>query len=263
MPWAQKFTEADLAFFALACHQNPMFEFRQLPDDHPDLSHSPMLRAAQLTLRYAIDERAIGLTQTKAFKRSFVHWAAEQFDWPGRGYEDLFRYNKVLNEYDFAPLEVLHFLLISRKLGRHYKGTFRATKKGKDLVQTPGALFQDLIPFYVLDVDHASYGRLDDRPFGKWDVWLNVINVEAENGVSERELFGAFYGEGADWGNAGWREMAAFSQYVLTPLKWSGLISIPKDEDAGRVADMCFRTPLWRSALELETDDMLESAPIH
>ena len=49
-----------------------MIEFRPLSDDHPDLSHSPMLRAALLTLRYAQEHGAIGLTKTKAFKRVFV-----------------------------------------------------------------------------------------------------------------------------------------------------------------------------------------------
>jgi hypothetical protein len=46
-----------------------MTEFRTLPDNHPDLAHSPMLRAALLTLRYTQEHGAIGLTKTKAFKR--------------------------------------------------------------------------------------------------------------------------------------------------------------------------------------------------
>lgn len=31
-----------------------MIEFRSLPDDNPDLTHSPLLRAALLTLGYAV-----------------------------------------------------------------------------------------------------------------------------------------------------------------------------------------------------------------
>jgi hypothetical protein len=46
-----------------------MIEFRQLPDDHPDLAHSPMLRAALTTLQYVQEHGSIGLTKTKAFKR--------------------------------------------------------------------------------------------------------------------------------------------------------------------------------------------------
>ena len=52
--------------------QHPaMIEFRNLADDHPDLGQSPLLRGALLTLRYARDHGAIGLTQTKVFKRVF------------------------------------------------------------------------------------------------------------------------------------------------------------------------------------------------
>jgi hypothetical protein len=47
-----------------------MIEFRALPDDHPHLAHSPLLRAALLTLRYAQEHGAIGLTKTMAYPRT-------------------------------------------------------------------------------------------------------------------------------------------------------------------------------------------------
>jgi hypothetical protein len=50
-----------------------MIEFRTLPDDHPDLGCSPLLRAALLTPQHAKELEAIGLTQTMAFKRVFIH----------------------------------------------------------------------------------------------------------------------------------------------------------------------------------------------
>ncbi|ALI57044.1 hypothetical protein [Celeribacter marinus] len=59
-----------------------MIAFRTLPDDHPDLMRSPLLRGALLTLQYAQEHGSIGLTQTKAFKRVFVHWAVENFEVP-------------------------------------------------------------------------------------------------------------------------------------------------------------------------------------
>lgn len=231
---------------------NAMINFRTLPDDHPDLAHSPLLRAALLTLRYAQDHGAIGLTKTKAFKRVFVHWAVENFDWPGSSAEEMFRYNKVINEYEFPPLEVLHYLLISLRLGRHFKGEFRLTKRGAELAKAPALLFAELIPFFVLEIDHASYARFEERPFGKWDVWMNVINVEADHGTTERALFAAFYGKEHDWDNAGWREMAAFSSCVLRPLEWSGLLVQTREDREGRHIHHVFKTPLWRSALKLD-----------
>ena len=234
-----------------------MIKFRTLADDHPDLVRSPLLRGALLTLQYAQKHGSIGLTKNKAFKRVFVHWAVEHFDWPGKGAEDMFRYNKVINEYEFPPLEVLHFLLTTLRLGRHFKGEFRLTKRGKELAQAPGRLFAELIPYFVLWIDHASYARFDDRPFGKWDVWLNVINVEADHGTTEAALFEIFYGQPQDWHAAGWREMAAFSSCVLRPLEWAGLLIGSREDGAGKQARHVFKTPLWRSSLELDTDDML------
>jgi len=239
-----------------------MIEFRQLPDDHPDLAHSPLLRAARLTLQYTEEHGSIGLTKTKAFKRVFVHWAVENFDWPGRSADDMFRVHKVINEYDFPPLEVLHALLIMLKLGRHYKGEFRLTKRGAELANAPGKLFAELIPFFILKIDHASYARFDERPFGKWDVWMNVINLEADQGITEKALFGVFYGEGPDWHNARWREMAAFSSCVLRPLEWAGLLVQTSGEIDGEPANHVFKTPLWRSVMKLDLDHMLQPVTV-
>jgi hypothetical protein len=234
-----------------------MIEFRPLPGDHPDLSRSPMLRGALLTLQYAEQHGLIGLTKTKAFKRVFVHWAVEHFDWPGKSAEGMFRFSKVINEYEFPPLEVLHYLLVSLRLGRHFKGEFRLTKRGADLAHSPGRLFAELIPYFVLKIDHASYARFDDRPFGKWDVWMNVINVEADHGTTEAALFEAFYGQPKDWHTAGWREMGAFSSCVLRPLEWAGLLMETREDSAGKPVCHVCKTPLWRSALKLDTDNML------
>lgn len=55
-----------------------MIDDRPLSDDHPDLAHSPLLRAALLILLYAQNHGTIGLTKTEAFKRVLVHWALEQ-----------------------------------------------------------------------------------------------------------------------------------------------------------------------------------------
>ena len=239
-----------------------MIEFRTLPDDHPDLALSPLLRAALLTLHYAEDNGAIGLTKSKAFKRTFVHWAVEHFNWPGMSSEEMFRYNKVVNEYEFPPLGVLHFLLISLRLGRHYKGQFKITKRGRELLGSPGQLFAELIPFFVLRIEHASYSRFEEAPFGKWDVWLNVINIEVNHGTTEAHLFETFYGKPEDWHTAGWREMAAFSSCVLRPLEWAGLInSVREDADQVSIRHV-FKTALWRSALGLESDEQLRPVAI-
>lgn len=136
------------------------------------------------------------------------------------------------------------------------------TKRGAELAKSPARLFAELIPFFVLEIDHVSFARFDERPFGKWDVWMNVINVEADHDTTERALFAAFYGKDPDWDNAGWRKMAAFSSCVLRPLEWAGLLVQTREECDGKHVHHVFKTPLWRSALRLDTDELLQPVPI-
>lgn len=52
-----------------------------------------------LALRYADENGGIGLTDSGAFNRKFVHWAAEHFEWSEYTAAELFEMNKVLDEY--------------------------------------------------------------------------------------------------------------------------------------------------------------------
>lgn len=81
----------------------------------------------------------------------------------------------------------------------HFKGEFRLTESGAESAQAPAQLFSEIIQFFVLKIDHASYARFEERPLGKWDVWMNVTIVEADCGATERALFAAFYGDEHDW----------------------------------------------------------------
>ncbi|CRK76308.1 hypothetical protein NIG5292_02365 [Nereida ignava] len=239
-----------------------MIEFRVLPNDNAVMAHSPLLRAAQLTLQYTQDHGSIPLTPSKAFKRVFVHWAAEHFDWPNMGYDDLFSVNKVLNEYDFPPLELVHFLLIELKLARHYKGQFKITKRGLELLANPSQLLNTLLPFYIFNIDHSAYSRSGEQALGTWDVWFNVLNVEAENTATELELYEVFYGKLSDAPMA-WRATSAFYSCVLRPMRWAGLLLEHKDQGSKRSEAVYLKTPLWPAWLQLDTDDIVELAQRH
>jgi len=117
-----------------------MIAFRDLADDDLALSHSPIVRCLEKTFDYIAEHGVIGLTPSKGFKRKFVEWAAAEFNWPGYTEADLYAINKVLNEPDFPPLELLHGLMILMKLGRHYKGQFKVTRAGQALL---GALSEE------------------------------------------------------------------------------------------------------------------------
>lgn len=239
-----------------------MIDLRVLPNDSAVMAHSHLLRAALLTLQYTQDNGSIPLTPNKAFKRVFVHWAAEHFDWPNMGYDELFSVNKVLNEYDFPPLELLHFLLIELKLARHYKGQFTITKRGLELLANPSQLFNVLVPFYIFNMDHSSYSRSGEQPIGTWDVWLNVLNVEAENAATELELYKVFYGKPSDAPMA-WRATSALYSCVLRPLCWAGLLLEHRTQGSKRSDAVYLKTPLWPAWLQLDTDDIVKPAQRH
>ncbi|PQO24008.1 hypothetical protein C2I36_05275 [Rhodobacteraceae bacterium WD3A24] len=243
-----------------------MIALRKLDDADPALAHSPIVRGLEKTFAWIQDNGGIPLTPSKAFKRVFVHWAAAEFDWPGHTEADLFAVNKVLNEPDFMPLMMLHDLMIATKLGRHYKGEFRLTKAGQALVGHPGRIFDTVVPVFLFRVDHASFSRFNDEPLlGNWDVFLNVLNVEAEDGATGAQLRRVLYGE---------PETGPFPQYdrvmgdlyiqVLRPLCWAGLLHQPQGADSYRTEDALFmKTPLWRAALQLETDRKIQGATRH
>jgi len=113
--------------------------FKTLPENDPLLLTSPLIRGVLKTAEYIEANGGIGLTKSGAFNRKFVHWAAAEFDWPGYSEEELFRINKVLNEWDFPPVEDIHALLKGLKLGRYYKGKFLLTRLEKSWRPNPAA----------------------------------------------------------------------------------------------------------------------------
>lgn len=244
-------------------YRHAMMKFCKIDDDNPALQLSPMICAADKLLAYLIEHEEIGLTKSKAFKRSFVHWAAGAFAWPGFEEEKLFQVNKVLNEYDFPPLEMLHFVMLKLKLVRHFKGTCRLTRKGKTLAGKPGALFGLLAPFYLFQVDHGAYSRTPEPVVGNWDVFLNVINVDAANGLSGRELRQILFGP-PDAEAIYDRTLGMLWSQVLRPLCWLGLLAEQQVERTHGFEDRIYATtPLWRAAFDLETDSFISRPTWH
>jgi hypothetical protein len=53
--------------------------------------------------------------------------------------------------------------------------------------------------------------------------------------------------------------MAAFSSCVLRPLELAGLLVQTREERGTKHVHHVFKTPLWRSALKLDTDYILQT----
>ena len=226
-----------------------MIPFEPITDDEPALVHSPMLKAALLTLDYIEANGPIGLTPSKALKRYFVAWAAEAFSWPHYTAEELYHMNKVLNEPDFPPLMVLHDVLLSAKPVRHYKGAMHITKLGKQLRSHPAVLWTLLAHHLLCVLDHSEYTRYGDQLDGDWGMLLHVIDREAEAGVTQDQLCSVLFGAND---NSDVHLTSIIYIHVLRPLCWVGLLEEQRQGQGFERKRLFVKTPLWAAALPFE-----------
>jgi hypothetical protein len=227
------------------------------------LDQSHIFRGARLILAYADEQGPIPLTPSKAFKRVFVNWAAVAFVWPHWTVEDLYRVNKVLNEDDFGPLQLLHQLLIDLKLGRHYKGTFRITNLGREMIARPSELFEVIVPFFLFSVNHSYYSRSAHEAFRDWEMPLNILNLEAENGISLGEFCSAVFGAGPRDREQQWEAEGELYISVLRPLCWAGLLDEQHSRGGGLATHTYQKTPLWSEVFALKTDGRVRRVVRH
>lgn len=228
-----------------------MIPCKPISDDNPALEHSLVLRAALLTFGYIEANGPIGLTPSKALKRYFVEWAAEAFAWPYHTPDDLYAVNKVLNEHDFLPLMVLHDVLLSAKLVRHYKGAMHMTKLAKQLRTRPAFLAIYLTNHLLAVIDHSEYTRYGDQLIGDWSIFLDVIDREAQVGVNEERLCAVLFGGSEKDALRDSRMRSILYLHVLRPLCWAGLLEEHRQGRGFDRARLFVKTPLWAAALDL------------
>ncbi|WP_394199567.1 hypothetical protein [Litoreibacter albidus] len=168
------------------------------------------------------------------------------------------RLNKVLNEWDVPHAMVVHDLMVVAKFGRHTKGKFQVSKTAKDLSSRRAKFFAKIAETYLFEYNHARNARSEFTALGNWDIFLNIINVEAEQGLTEAHLVKTLYGleKRAHVIDREYYDHAGFLfTHVLQPLSWIGFLE--ETSEGGRLSDRTYwKTPLWRAYLQLETDDM-------
>ncbi len=130
---------------------------------------------------------------------------------------------------------------------------FRLTKAGQNLIERPGRLLSALVPNYLFRLNHGAHLRFEGQLLGNWDIFLNVINVEADQGCDLAHLRTTLYGppEADRRGLDGIGSMLYVT--VVRPLCWAGLLE--SDGPAGKRSNAQFyKTELWRRYLRLDTD---------
>jgi len=95
---------------------------------------------------------------------------------------------------------------------------------------------------------------------GNWDMFLNVLKLETENGATGADIPRAHYNE-PDSATGFNQVLSNFYIQVLRPLCWAGLLHEYQADGEFRTEHRLFtKTPLWWAALSLDTDDILRPA---
>jgi hypothetical protein len=112
-------------------------------------------------------------------------------------------------------------------------------------------------------IDHNQYTRVRHQLMGNWDIFLNVINVEAQAGVSEERLCSVLYGGEEEYRRHEFELSGTFYIHILRPLCWAGLLQAHRTGKRFMKSEVYTKTPLWAAALRLETDRHLQEPTRH
>ena len=221
-----------------------------------ELQCSPLCVNSMKLMVYAHENGGIPLTKSDAFNRKFVHWAAVEFNWKDYTADHLYQINKVLNEDDFLPLMAMHDLLSMSKIGRHYKGKFVLTPKGRKLIGDHGQLQQSLFQTLLYDYNLGNLDRIPDDNHPDWEIYMGVMDQEVRGWVTIGHMMNVFYGmeiEGDNFGGPEFRAAMWLSSRVVRPLVWLGLLESEERDFRTEVYKTKIRkTPLWSKWLHFD-----------
>lgn len=228
--------------------------FKELSSGAECLALGRLSSSAQRLLAYADAQGGLGLTTGGALKRVHVNAAAEAFDWPGYTPQELFRVNKVLNEEDVFPLWALHRLLLHTRHARHSNRMFQPTKAGRGLIDAPSRAFNEIVPRFLLEVDHAAMGRVWTAIPGRLAEYLDALNLAAGEWICVRELTERLLGPARD---QAW-DPRPLNLYVavIRPLVWCGLLL---EADGGGANSKVMKSPVGQEVLTLPSDEALRA----
>ena len=131
------------------------------------------------------------------------------------------------------------------------------------IAERPGKIFGVMTPYFLFHVNHEYLSRRPAKLTGNWRLFLNVLNIEAENGVTVTAFRETLYGphdpaKGYD------ETLGGLYVQVLRPLCWAGLLVEHGASDRISFGPRTFiKTPLWRVALQLDTDSQVRPATRH
>ena len=218
-----------------------------------EIADSAVTANALLLLRRARETEGLKLTDTGNLSRAVVGEMCGVVEWPDYDKEELFRYNKVINEPDFFPLHFLRVLAQTAKLLRTDRGKLVVTPLGRRILKADQHGPLQALLFHIA-LWHLNLGYFDRYPINSWPlthagILLWSLSASAHDWLPRETLtrlcatpvIGVLESQW-DFGSS------AMEARVLRPLLWFGLL---ESRTEGRSpTDMVYRrlyrkTPLF------------------
>ena len=194
-----------------------------------DLSSSTMVRNTIILLQHAAESAGLSLTATGNLTRATVADMIPQMEWPGFDKADMYRFNKVINEPDFAPLHIIRVTALAAGLLRPSRGRLFITTSRRDMLSPgqQGALLACLATTMFWKRSLAEYDRdilgtwpQSDIGVVLWSFGVSATDWQSPDALARLCTIPVNGILEADW------DMGAtlLEARILRPLLWLGLI---------------------------------------
>jgi hypothetical protein len=223
-----------------------------------DLSGSAITRNTLILLRRAIETDGLKLTATGNLSRTVVTDMCEIIEWPDFDKQEMFRFNKVINEPDFLPLHFIRVLAQATKLYRAQHGKLIPTRLGKSIVakEQYGALQAIL---FDIALWHLNLGYFNRNPVASWPqndvgVVLWSLSVTANDWLDRETLTRLCTIPVIGVLDSTWDlGSSAMEARILRSLMWFGLLSYTLEARHGSGERHLYRkTPLFDRFLKFD-----------
>src|SRR6266478_4186405 len=215
-----------------------------------EICGSAVTANALILLRRAAQAGGLKLTATGNLSRAVVEDTCGSIEYPNYDKDELFRYQKVINEPDFLPLHFVRILTQAAKLFRTYRGKLVPTPLGRRMLaaEQHGPLQALLFHVALWRLNLAYFDRyaLDSWPLAQVGVILWSLSASAHEWLPRETLTRLCTSPVIDVLEWEWDlGSSAMEARILRPFVWFGLL---ESRTAGRSPTEVVDRRLYRKA---------------
>jgi len=204
-----------------------------------EIAGSAVTANALLLLRRAQETGGLKLTDTGNLSRAVVLEMCGLIDWPDYDKDELFRYNKVINEPDFLPLHFLRILAQTAKLLRTHRGNLVTSPLGRRILKADQHRPLQALLFHVA-FWHLNLGYFDRYPINSWP--LTQVGI----------ILWSLHASAHDW-----LPRETLTRLCATPV--IGVLESQWDFGSGAMEARILRPLMWFRLLESRTEERAPS----